>query len=201
MTAKATQFEFRHQLLVHLCVVVAAWLTYLFDPVDIVWAFVGHRPNARALERLFFAFATVLIGAGAALRTWASAYDSSKRQNGSLRHHPNYARYAGSLLFTVGLASLVPLPGFIILVGGESILVLRLILLERSPDAAPVSGPAPVPSLSSALCLESAKWGIFVAMIAFTMLLVDRVADVLILASLGLWLALNYGSLRRCFIS
>ena len=180
----------------HIFVVVTAWLTYLADPTDVVWALVQHRPNARALERLLFAFATVLIGSGAALRTWASAYDSRKQQNGSLRRHRSYARYAGSLLFSIGLASLVPLPGFIILVAGETVLILRLALLERSPDTAPVSAAVPTPSLSNALRAESAKWGIFVTMIVFTLLLVDRVADVLVLASLGVWAVLNCGSLR-----
>jgi hypothetical protein len=196
MTAMATQFEYRHQLFMHLCVVVAAWLTYLFDPVDIVWALVRHRPDARAWERLLFALATVLIGSGAALRTWASAYGAGKGRSGSPRHHANYARYAGSLLFSIGLASLVPRPGFIILVAGETVLIFRLVLLERSFDTAPVSAAIPKPSLSNALRVESAKWGIFVTMIVFTLILVDRVADVLVLLSLAPWAVLNCGSIR-----
>jgi hypothetical protein len=197
MAAKATQFEYRHQLLMHILVVAAAWLTYLANPTDVVWALVQHRTHARALEQLLFAIATLLIGSGAALRTWAGACDSSKRRSGSLRRHPNYARYAGSLLFSIGLASLVPLPGFIILVAGEAVLVLRLALLERSFDAMPGSADLPAWSLSNALRAESAKWGIFVTMIVFTLLLIDRVADVLVLASLAVWAVLNRGSIRR----
>jgi hypothetical protein len=195
MTAMATQFEYRHQLFMHVCVVVAAWLTYLFDPVDIVWALVQHRPNARALEQLLFAIATVLIGSGAALRTWASAHGAGRRRSGSPRHHANYEGYSGSLLFSIGLASLVPLPGFIILVAGETVLIPRLVLLERSFDTAPVAA-TPKLSLSKALRVESAKWGIFVTMIVFTLILVDRVADVLVLLSLALWAVLNCGSIR-----
>ena len=51
---KATDFECRHQTLVHQLIVGAAFLTYLIDREDVVWRFVkdsatpslvGYRPG------------------------------------------------------------------------------------------------------------------------------------------------------------
>jgi hypothetical protein len=188
---KATQLEYRHQLLFHLLVVGVAWLTYVVDPVDVVWALVEHRPNAKALERLCFALATLLIGAGVALRTWDGVKNSNSRAG-----HPHIARHLGSFLFSIGLGSLVPMPGFLILVFGEGILVTRLILRERSDSVEPSHHCAARHALPDVFRSESAKWGIFVAMIVFTLVLVDRVADILVGASIVLWILLNCGPLR-----
>lgn len=44
---KATAFECRHQTLLHLLIVGLASLTYVFDPMDLVWALVrGHSNSA-----------------------------------------------------------------------------------------------------------------------------------------------------------
>jgi hypothetical protein len=197
---RATQFEYHHQLLLHLLVVGAAWLTYLVDPVDVVWAMVEHRPHTRALERLCFALATLFIGAGAALRTWAVASDSLASGNGR-PGQPHPERHVGSLLFSIGLGSLVPLAGFLILTAGEAILAGRLILFEQSLAAEAFPSALSRRSVADAFRLESAKWGIFLAMIVFTLLLADRVADVLVAASLVLWVLLNCGPLRKRAIS
>jgi hypothetical protein len=44
---------------------------------------------------------------------------------------------------------------------------------------------------------ESAKWGIFLTMVVFTSLLIDRVAELLAVASLLVWAALNYSTFRH----
>ena len=70
----ATDFEVRHQTLIHLLIVGVAFLTYLIDRDDIVWALVQGQTHPRLFERLLFALATLLIGVSTALRTWAGAY-------------------------------------------------------------------------------------------------------------------------------
>ncbi len=197
MKLKATEFEFRLQTLLHLLVVGAAFLTYLFDPVDIVWAVVEHRPDARSLERLCFAFATALIGAGALLRTAAVASEQTKREDsvGGRRIRP--LGHLGSVLFSAGIASLAPLPGAVILLAGESVLALRLILRERSLGRDRDFSTASPTSWLKAVREESAKWGIFVTMVVFTSLLIDRVAESMAIASLMIWVALNYRIFRH----
>lgn len=192
MTMKATEFEIRHQTLLRLLVVGAAFSTYLFDPVDVVWRAVEHRPDARLLERLCFAFATALIGA--ALSTAAVASAQAKRENGGRGPRIRRAGPIGSVLFAVGVASLAPVPGAVILVLGESVLALRLILLERSSGREQNLPGAPHASWLRAVREESAKWGIFLTMVVFTSLLIDRVAELLAVASLLVWAALNFRS-------
>ncbi|MGO9323243.1 MAG: hypothetical protein ACLP07_01665 [Terracidiphilus sp.] len=188
---KATEFEFRHQTLLHLIVVGAAFSTYLVDPVDIVWAVVGHRPNARFLERLCFALATALIGAGALLCTAAVESEPVKIQNGEQGSGIRPSGHIGSVLFSAGVASLAPFPGAVILLLGEFVLALRLILLERSWGREQDPSAASPTSWLGAIREESAKWGIFVTMVVFTWLLIDRVAEYLAIASLLMWAALN----------
>ena len=49
---KATDFEYRHQTLVHQLIVGAAFLTYLIDRDDIVWRLV--KRNTSQSRTLFF---------------------------------------------------------------------------------------------------------------------------------------------------
>jgi hypothetical protein len=59
----------------------------------------------------------------------------------------------------------------------------------------PTKGDAP--NWKRAFRQESAKWGLFLTMIVFTVLLVDRIAEILALASLLLWLLLNLPLFNR----
>jgi hypothetical protein len=51
---KATDFEIRHQTLVHQFIVAAALLTYFVDREYIVWRFVKDSSAPRGLERFCF---------------------------------------------------------------------------------------------------------------------------------------------------
>jgi hypothetical protein len=124
---EANNFEYGHQKLVHLLIVVIAFLTYLFDRDDIVWRFVKDSTAPRTWERSLFLIATLAIAVGAGLCTWARALDGrdispGDGQNRDLRR----PRHLGELLFAVGLASLAPLWGFVILVAGEALRLFRL---------------------------------------------------------------------------
>jgi protein-S-isoprenylcysteine O-methyltransferase Ste14 len=216
---KATDFEYRHQTLIHLLIVGVAFLTYLIDRDDIVWALVRGQSHPRLLERLLFAIATVFIGAATVIRTWAGAYPdrckselgSATRRDGPYRYL-RYPRQLGSLLYSIGLGFLAPLPGFIFLIAAEAMVALRLMRREEALRRAEAARPAsanetqtlasrqPVLLLGQAwkesLRQESAKWGLFLTMIVFTLLLQDRVAEVLAGVSFLVWVVLNCRSFQ-----
>jgi hypothetical protein len=158
---RATNFEYRHQTLVHQLIVGAGFLTYLIDPDDIVWRFVRSSSASRLWERSLFIVATILIAIGAALCTRARVFQKPK--------------YFGEILYAIGFGALLPLPGFIILVFSES---LRLLRLMRRQD--PVKFDS---AWGTAICRETVKWGILVTMIVFSITLKDRHAEILAVIS------------------
>lgn len=180
----ATEFEFRHQTLVHQLIVGAAVLTYLIDADDIVWRFVKDSATPHPFERLVFIVATLFIAVGAVVCTRARVHASP-----STSVQP---RYIGDLLYAVGLASLVPLSGFVVLVVGEALRIVRLVLRERAH-----AWNLQHPSLevrrtwAHAIRREIVKWGILVTMIVFVITLQDRQADVLVVLSFLLGMLLN----------
>ena len=185
---KATEFEVRHRALLHFLLIAAAFLSYLFQRDDIVWAWVKDSPQNRLFERSLFALATVFLGAGASICTWVRTRPRVPAGNSGTGSVP-YAGYVGNLFFSVGLGSLAPLSGFVILVVGQALLGFRLLRRSAALGRAEVSQPTA--SLPQAIRQEAAKWGLFFTMIVFTVLLVDRVAEILSVASLLLSVILN----------
>jgi hypothetical protein len=122
-------FELRRPFLLHSLLVVAAWLTYLIDPEDVVWRFIRGAQDARLLEHIGFTVAAAAIGAGILLGSWRSDRDfiAEGWTPGSIRR-----RCVGEILHGIGIASLVPVAGFVILVAGETI---RSVRYARSKDA------------------------------------------------------------------
>jgi protein-S-isoprenylcysteine O-methyltransferase Ste14 len=190
---KATDFEYRHQILIHLVVVTIAFLTYLIDRVDIVWSFVLGRPHAQLLERMLFSLAAAFIGISAFIRTWALAnpenstlgHGSAVRRDGLYRFI-RYPAQVGNFLFSLGLAFFAPVSRFVILVIVEAIRTFRLIRREQELRSAVNDSPAdskstealqshrPTPGFglwSKAIREESAKWGLLLTMIVFIYLL------------------------------
>lgn len=215
---KATEFEYRHQTVLHFLVVGAAFLAYAFQPDEIVWALVKHQTTYRALlERLVFGTGTLMILGSAAFQTWATANripqaNTSNRElscDESYRH-VEHALYFGRLLFALGLGVLAPISGTAILFLGEIILVLRLTNREglwsesRRKYVSPAASHSPGFSPSgirvnckSALLSETSRWGLVVTMMVFTVTLRDRVAEILATASFLWWAALNWPGLTR----
>jgi hypothetical protein len=183
---KATSFEYRHQTLTHQLVVLAAFLTYLIDPDDIVWRFVRDTSAPRLWERTLFIVATMLIASGAILTTRARALPATRVLS--------WIRpcYLGEILYASGLGSLLPLPGFVILVAGESLRIFRLI--RRENNQPPLQ---PACTWPRAFRKEAVKWGILLSMIAFAIALKDRVADVLVALSFLIGLLLNLPFLSK----
>jgi hypothetical protein len=161
---KATDFEERHATALHLLLVGAAFGTYLVEKDDIVWGFVKNAGgHTVALERGAFAIASAILAIAAYL--WRRA------------------PYASDVLYVVGLATLAPLAGFVILVTGEWFRVHRLRIrhrdIRRGDGLARQENRADAP-IRTALPIVVSKWGLFAAMVMFTITLSDRVADILV---------------------
>jgi hypothetical protein len=202
MNMRATDFEVRNQTLLHFVVVGAALATYAFQRDDIVWALVKGHTDRRLLERIVFAIGTLLIFSSAALLTWVHAKAGSVGASSLVAlDRLSFSRgwpYLGRILFALGIGLLTPIAGTAILLAGESVLVLRLLGLEyeREPlaiacqDAERLHNSKPL-RWSDGLRRESAKWGLALTMVLFTLTLKDSLADILGATSVLLWATLN----------
>ena len=208
---KATDFEYRHQALVHQLIVGAAFVTYLVDRDDIVWRLVKSTTTPHILERLVFILATVLVAMGAGLCTRTRAFQKVRGTSSDDPHgllHPS--RYLGDLSYAIGLGSLAPVPGFLILVGGEAFRVLRLAgrtdgrpqnwqehRLSVFPASPSGESKQRTPEWKNAIRHEAAKWGILATMTVFVITLQDRHAEVLALGSFLIGVLVNAPTLTH----
>lgn len=205
---EATDFEHRHQTLVHQLLVAAAVLTYLLDREDVVWRFVKDSPAPHSLERLVFLVATMFVATGAVICTRARAFRAAiLSTNVALRASLYRRQYLGEIFFSIGLGTLVPLSGFLILVFGDALRVFRLIRRMSVVPQDPVSpaglllANSPTTSSKRAWLLafrrEAVKWGIFLTMVVFTTTQKDSHADILAAASFLVGLSLNAPAIGR----
>jgi hypothetical protein len=212
---RATDFEYRHQTLLHLLTVGFAFLTYVVAPDDIVWALVKHHTGYQALlERLVFGAGAFTIVGAALLGTWASAYregvaaiPSALRANHRAGRYLQYPLYFGRILFALGLGQLAPALRTVILLAGEMVLILRLLAREhpaasfrqyrwqslrfltwfhRQPSAAGTGA-----DWGTAGAPASWQVGLALTMIVFALTLQDRVAEIMAGASFLVWIVLN----------
>jgi hypothetical protein len=185
---RATAIEIRHATLLRQLIFVAAFATYFADPDDVVWRFIRQFPSRRILEHGLFLLATILIGAAALLCTRASAFIQQASRGDALsaaHRRLRGAQHLGDLLYAIGLASLAPMWESVLLIGGESMRILRLVRYEsalskdREPlehqSARAINGkPAePAPHWGPAFRLQVTKWGVVLTMIIFTITLID----------------------------
>jgi hypothetical protein len=185
---KATNFEYRHQTLLHLLIVGLGVSTYFLNPDDIVWALVRHHSNSAFLEQLAFGAGTLLLVSCAVLETWVSAY----RLPG-VPWAGQYPLLLSRLLFALVLGLLVPLPGPIIVLVGEALLVFRLFIRDRDSrgENRRQQYRSAVPQWGAAFRWSAAKWGFAASMIVFTLTLRDRIAEIGGGVSFLVWVALN----------
>ena len=219
---KATEFEFRHRSLLSLVQVCLAFQMYVFDHANVVWHFFPWgTPRGAVLARLVFFCAAILAGAAASIRTWATAYLGSNVvfdlnlhtdrlvADGPYRHVRN-PLYLGTLLLSIGLGFLANRVGFLILVVGAVVRILRLIGREeleleqkqgarfvRFANTVPRLLPSIFPRIPSsglvprwgqAFRAEAFMWGFFLTVAAFAITLRVRVAWMLGLLTLALWI-------------
>ncbi len=219
---KATEFEFRHRALLNLVQIWLAFQMYVFDHTNVVWSFFPRNtPRGAVLARSVLLFASVLVGVAAAVRTWATAYlgsdvvfDLNMHTNrlvadGPYRHVRN-PLYLGTLLLSIGLGFLANRVGFLILVVGAVLRILRLIGREEEeleqqqgaqfvrfahtvprllPSIFPrIPSAGLVPRWGQAFRAEAFMWGFFVTMTAFAITLRVSVAWTFGLLTLVLWI-------------
>ena len=129
----------------HGALLLAACLTYLLDPVDIVWRSIRHASHVRALEHGCFAAAAAALGLSILLSVMPPSALNAGPSPRTARDLPNPAREkttlarAPALLRPLAIGSLLPVAGFVLLVLGELALTL---VRGPFPTAAAAPGTA-----------------------------------------------------------
>jgi hypothetical protein len=190
-------FAIRHPFPIHGLLVVLCWLTYLKDPEDVVWRFVKVSSSPRILEHLAFGVAAVFLGVAVILGAWPSGNTTycERRDTRSIRR-----RCIGEILHGIGISSLLPISGCILLVCGEvirsthyALLKIRLtahlknssgsMRIHTQPPVNLETGDQTTSSLAFAwsriIVIHVAEICAFLSMLAFSISLRDRLADVL----------------------
>jgi protein-S-isoprenylcysteine O-methyltransferase Ste14 len=139
---KATNFEFRYRaLLIGLIYTVGFWL-YAFDHVAVIHVLVHSSMRPGPLEptvatKLIVAVAALLVGIGALIRTWGTAYLKSSVVFDAKLHsdalvadgpyrHVRHPLYFASIVATFGFALLASRAGFAFMVIAMTLLYVRL---------------------------------------------------------------------------
>jgi protein-S-isoprenylcysteine O-methyltransferase Ste14 len=232
---KATDFEFRNRFWLIGLLFWLAFFTYSFDHVAAAQAIADRlagpgTARADSLARTILAFGTLLVGCTCLIRTWATAYlrsevvHDAKLHSEALVADGPYRRvrnplYLGNILLAAGTGLLAPRSGFVILLAGMTIFVLRLIAREeaqleqeqgerfreycqRVPRLWPSWRPR-VPSgglqprWGQAFVGEIFMWGFFAGMLAFTLTLKIILLWAPIAAGLLFQILLGYVKSRR----
>ena len=133
------------------------------------------------------------------LETWVKAHPGlAIRANGLtldsspqiyLQHALRLARF----LLLLGVGLLLPFPGTAVLLVGETILIIRLLLLDQESASSPqIPFRSAGSSWGLAFRAAASKWGLATSMIVFAWTLQDRIAEIGAACSVVLWLALNF---------
>src|SRR5271157_2404437 len=150
---RATEIEFRYRFWFICLGYFLGFGLYRFDHLNVVEALVrwifsssGHHWNplaARHALQGMFTLSAVIVTAAAWIRTWAGAYLRSEVvhdvelhteklvADGPYRHVRN-PLYLGGLLIAAGLAMLASRTGAVVIILGESLIMLRLIGREEA---------------------------------------------------------------------
>jgi len=173
----------RWGLIVRAALLLAGLSTYLISPDDVVWRFIRTAPHARALEHALFGIAAAILGFALFLKVKASAHPENRDSHGPSRITGTIV----SILQAIGIGSLLPLPGFLLLVLGD--VVASLLLYGRhsaaedprseGEDSRRAGGPLPAFRWRDALATHLGLCCAFLSMAIFSVVLIDRVADVL----------------------
>jgi len=146
---RATLFEFRHRWWFIFSIFFVAFMLYNLDQKNSAVAFtdwLARHLGTKAtdnLYRLVFALGAVLVAVAALLRTWGTSYlraevmrDSRVHTERVLADGPfRYVRnplYLGNIVLAAGIGLMASRVGFLVLVVGMTVFVLRLILREES---------------------------------------------------------------------
>ncbi len=182
---------------IRMVLLVAALFTYLISPDDVVWHFIKMSAHPRVLEHIFFGIAASMLGISLLLELAASAQAEAQDVQDSHCTRATLSR----LLQSIGIGSLLPLPGFLLLVIGNVVVSLSLhrghqtagdvkpgMYLQRAKSTLRALRWRNTLATHIGLCLA------FLSMVAFSIVLIDRVADVLFATTALVSIAAN---LRR----
>ncbi len=175
---RANPLELRRPYLIHGLVLLVGWGTYLLDRDDVLWRYIRHSPQSRLLEHLGFGGAAAAIGIGILLGCWRTDRDYRREgwTPGAIRR-----RCAGEILHGIGLASLVPAAGFVLIACGEAIRSVRyarlkLRIAREHGGGVPIAVP-PGPAWKWLVLSQAGMWCAFASMVIFSIILIDRAAD------------------------
>jgi hypothetical protein len=183
----------RLSLIVRATLLLVGLSTYLIFPDDVVWRFIKTAPHARVWEHALFGIAAAILGFALLLKVKASVHGPSRA-----------TATVASLLQAIGIGSLLPVPGFLLLVLGDGALSLFLYgrhsiaedpraerdsRLTRSPSQAFPWRDALAPHIG--LCFA------FLSMAIFSIVLIDLVADALFAMTALVSIAVNFRSFLR----
>jgi hypothetical protein len=170
-------------LIARAALLVAGLSAYWIAPDDVVWRFIKTAPNARALEHALFGIAAAILGFALLLKVKASAHPENRDSHGPSRITAAIA----SILQAIGIGALLPLPGFLLLVPGDVVVSLLLYsrpstgqdLRSEEENSRRARGPLPAFRWRDALATHIGLCCACLSMAIFSVLLIDRVADVL----------------------
>jgi hypothetical protein len=194
---------YRLGLIVRAALLVVGLSTYLISPDDVVWRFIRTAPHPRALEHASFGIAAAILGFALLLKVKASVHRENQDNHGPSRITAAIA----SISQAIGIGSLLPLPGFILVVLGD---VVASLLLHDRHSAAEDPRSEGVDSRRARRPLQALRWrdalishiGLccaFLSMVIFSVVLIDRIADVLFAMTALVSVAANFRSfLRGC---
>ncbi|HXX01789.1 MAG TPA: isoprenylcysteine carboxylmethyltransferase family protein [Candidatus Acidoferrales bacterium] len=146
---RATEFEFRNRWWVIFAIFFAAFGAYNIDHVSSAQAIVGwvaRRAGITAADndlRILFAVGALFLVLAAFLRTWGTSYLRSEVMRDRQVHTERlladgpyrYVRnplYLGNIFMAMGIGLMASRTGFVILVLGMTIFVIRLLLREEA---------------------------------------------------------------------
>lgn len=187
-------------LIVRAVLLLVGLSAYLISPEDVVWHFIKVAPHAREREHALFGLAAASLGLALLLKVRDSA-----QPEGQDSHRPSHIRsMVASLLQAIGIGSLLPLPGFLVLVLGD--VAASLLLYGRhstaevprvEPDSRPADRRFEAFRWTDALATHLGLCFAFLSMIVFSVVLIDRVADVLFAMTALVSIATNTGPFLR----
>jgi len=213
----ASEFEYRHRLWMIVLVYIAAYGSYNLDRLNILYSIVPWNQGILQkdmLVRFLYAAAALLAAVGAILLTWSTAYRSPGATNdrnafsiaGPFRYvrNPQYLSY---FLLVLALGAFQSRLGFPLMLGAETILLLRLVAREerrleqqygdrfriyaqRVPRLLPALRPRieaddQLPQWRQALWEQTFQWGFVASLLAFAFTLSDPVGYAFGLATLA----------------
>jgi hypothetical protein len=195
MSSRSTAGNRLHWI-VRAALLLAGLSTYLISRDDVVWHFIKTALHPRVWEHSLFGLAAALLGVALLLKVSESVHPKSQDRS-------RITAAVASFLEAIGIGSLLPLPGFLVLALGDlgtSLLLDRRQWMAEDPRTERDLDRAGHP-------LHASRWGIaftahialccaFLSMAVFSVLLIDRVADVLFAVTALVSIAANLRPFR-----